>query len=203
MIRKLFYILFVSVLCNLALTSISGCAKEYSYEGGPGPDSIPPVIDTLPPIDDTTTSFNLPVCDACKITADTSAYTWNFVYGSNKLCGTITDAVITQDRHAFTFFGPSACSLDTGIVFTVYLKAGDTLNVNRTNVFTNDVFFEYYDNVSGVDIFFSDRTYRMSLTITNYDDATGIATGTFSGAATNKLGATAIIDSGNFTFKFR
>jgi hypothetical protein len=202
MIRKLFYILLAFTLYYFASISISGCAKEYSYEGGPGPDTTPSVTDTPPPIDDTI-ALDLPVCDACKITADTSGYTWNFEYNSNKLCGNITDAVITPDRHGFTFFGPSACSLDTGIVFTVYLKTGDTLNRDRTNVFTDDVYFEYYDNISDIDVFASDLTHRMGLTITNYDDATGTAIGTFSGVATSKLNTVAIINSGNFIIKFR
>ena len=203
MIRKLFYILLAITLYNFASMSISGCAKEYSYEGGPGPDTIPPITDTSPPIDDTTSVLNLPVCDACKITADTSGYTWNFEYNSNKLCGNITDAIITPERHGFTFFGPSACSLDTGIVFTVYLKDGDTLNRNRTNIFTDDVYFEYYDNVSDIDVFASDLTNRVGLTIANYDDATGTAIGTFSGVATTKLNSIAIINNGNFTIKFK
>lgn len=203
MMRKVCYILLAGIFFTLAITGIAGCAKEFSYEGGPPPDTLPPIVDTPPPINDTTILIDLPICDACKITADTSGYTWDFQYNSNKLCGNITDAVITPDRHAFTFFGPSACSLDTGIVFTVYLKAGDTLNANRSNVFTNDVYFEYYDNVSTVDVFESNRTNRIGLMITNYDHAKGIATGTFSGIASTKFGTTAAIDNGNFSIKFR
>lgn len=178
---------------------VSGCTKEYSYEGSPIGDTH---TDTLPVGDSTIKPIlAFPECAECKTTTDGSGIFWNFKYDTSLLCGNITNAVITPERTAFTFFGPSTCSLDTGLVMTVYLDA-DTLNRDKSNIMAGKAFLDYYDNVSGQPIFLSDQQQIISLTISSYEHATGIAKGTFSGRAFTKENAVALIKEGNFEIKF-
>ena len=45
----------------------------------------------------------------------------------------------------FTFFGPSACSVDTGIVVSVYLPVA--LDRDQFNLTTQQTAFYYYDHM--------------------------------------------------------
>ncbi len=184
----------------LTWACLSGCAKEYSYEGGPANDTLVS-IDTVPGTDTSAVPvFGFPFCEGCRNKDDFIAYTWNFKTDTSLLCGTVTNAVITPERSGFTFFGPSTCSADTGLVMTVFLN-GERLNRNQSNITTNLVTFQYYDNTTFTDIFNSGlRT--VSFTIDSYVHSTGIAKGRFRGSVRAKNNNVVEIKDGKFVIKF-
>lgn len=194
--KKLPFIGFLIMLL-FAFSFHSGCVKEYSFEGSPLPDTLRDTSlgDTVP-----VSKIFFPPCNLCDPDEEVSLGKWNFRYNTFYLCGKITKAVITPDRTAFTFFGPSACSRDTGIVLTI--NVGDTLNRDRTDVKARITIFEYYDNVSQKDIFISDVPRSFNLIIDRYDHQTGIAEGRFFGNATAKDHSQAQIFAGNYVIQF-
>ncbi|MBL7749188.1 MAG: hypothetical protein JNM19_17245 [Chitinophagaceae bacterium] len=169
-----------------------GCDKEYSFEGG----AMPPPRDTIsvppPPA--------VPVCQACSSIQGSTLPEWKFKSGNWTICGKADTAIALGNRTTFTFFGPSACSVDTGMVITVYLN-GDTLNRDRQNLQARTAAFYCYDRVTPSYIFMSQGSNSFSVTIDRYTHSTGIATGTFRGAVSRANGASASIDSGRFTVK--
>ena len=197
---------FVLIMCAgllfFQLMSYESCIKEYSYEGGPTDtlDTIP-VIDTL--LNDTTTSSPPIVfqhCDACNGQSGYTLGTWNFKYDTSIFCGNITRAIINVDKNAFTFFGPSACSLDTGLIMTVYLDA--PLDGDATNVTALHTYFQYYNNKGIQDIFDSFESAPFVLTIEKYTQSTGIATGHFTGLVKTDRNTTDKIQEGKFMIQF-
>lgn len=190
--------LFIGFLILFALTFHPGCVKEYSFEGADVPDTLSDTshVDTIP-----ASKVFFPPCNLCNPNEEISLGKWSFRYDTFYLCGNITKAVITPDKTAFTFFGPSACSLDTGIVLTI--NVGDTLNRDRTDLRARITIFEYYDNVSQKDIFISDVPRSFSLVIDQYDHQTGIATGRFFGNATAKDHSQAKIYDGNYVIQLK
>ncbi|QEC69949.1 hypothetical protein FRZ67_22595 [Panacibacter ginsenosidivorans] len=183
---------------SVQVAGLSGCAKEYSYEGGPVQDTTNDSIpsDTIPK-----QVITFPVCSQCKYWDNTLPSTWSFNYDTSLLCGNMTNGIIAPDRSGFTFFGPSACSPDTGIVITAYLSSA-LLTSDRSNITTNQVIFEYYDNVTLTDIFATGKLGTFSLTIDTYEYSTGMAKGRFSGYVPTKTGDTVLIKNGKFQVKF-
>ncbi len=195
MIRQLLYITCAFFLLCLELAGFSGCIKEYSYEGGPAQDTTS-IQDTTPK-----PAIMFPVCAKCDGINDPLLSTWSFKYDTSFFCGNITRAIIAPDRTGFTFFGPSACSIDTGLVMTVYLGT-DVLDRDKSGITSNEVIFEYYDNVTLTDIFMTNKLGTFSLTIDTYEHATGIAKGRFSGYVPAKNGEVVGIIDGKFEIKF-
>jgi hypothetical protein len=191
---KLLFFISVIGLLYVQLLGLAGCAKEYSYEGRLTRDTIR-TIDSIKP------SLRLPDCKQCSTRNVPALSTWNFKYESSSSCGNITDAIIAPDGKAFTFFGPSACSVDTGIVITVFLEQ-EALDRDKVNVTTNNVSFEYYDNTTQSNILIAKRP-QFSLIIEDYEHGTGIAKGRFSGVAKARNGYVAEIKNGNFMLKFK
>lgn len=193
MLCKLLNTNCIIFILYLGLAAFSGCIKEYSFEGEPTNNTIP--------IDDTTfrPPISFPFCAGCH-SQDFILTGWNFKYDTSLLCGSVTNAVITPERNGFTFFGPSACSADTGLVMTVFLNS-DALNKDKSNITTNNVIFQYYDNTTFLDIFISSRL-SVSFTIDTYEHATGIAKGRFTGNVKTKDSTTAAIMDGKFAIKF-
>ena len=198
-ISKLLYFGCAFFLLCVQPAGFSGCIKEYSYEGGPLQDTVhdPIPFDTLPG-----QAIIFPVCAQCKEPEDTSASEWSFKYDTSFLCGNITAAIIAPDRNGFTFFGPSYCSTDTGLVMTVYLGAY-FLDADKMNITSNKVIFEYYDNVKPSDIFITGELGEFFLTIDTYEYATGIAKGSFNGYVPAKNGTAVQIKNGKFHVKFK
>jgi hypothetical protein len=157
--------------------NLLGCKKDYSFEGiltaAPLPLPVPDSSFVKP--------LNFPQCRACLNITDQDTPSWRFSYKNSVLCGPITNAVITPERNGFTFFGPSECSRDTGLIITVFLN-GAVLNRDQINITTHNVSMEYYDNTSGIDILVGERN-SISLTITQYIDSTKTAKGFFTGTA--------------------
>ncbi len=205
MLRSVLYMLCAGLLF-FQLMCYQSCVKEYSYEGGPRDtlDTIP--RDTIPidtiPNDTIVQSIVFPYCQGCVGRDDYIMGTWNFKYDTFFFCGNITRALLEPTgRSAFTFFGPSTCSLDTGLIMTVYLSI--PLISDSYNITTSNVFFQYYNNIGGTgDIFYSREAKPFSLTIEQYTGATGIATGHFSGYVDTDHGTTVQIKEGKFMIQF-
>jgi hypothetical protein len=190
MIRLFAYFCFL-----LLLFLQTGCDKEYSFEAG----GVPPVRDTIrnppPPA-----AHEFPVCPACVANVGTDLSEWSFKSGNSFLCGKADTAIITLERTSFTFFGPSSCSKDTGMVITVYLE-GNSLTGDRTNITTTHNAFYYYDRVTPSYIFISQINSLFTVTITSYNHQARIATGTFHGNVLRANGNAASIDEGKFVVK--
>lgn len=179
----------------IILLSAPGCVKDYSFEG----DTIKDTVITEDPVPPS--GFTLPFCTACAGKDSVLLSKWSFKTDSTLICGTVTNAVISPDRTAFTFFGPSACSADTGLIMTVYLN-GVVLDRDRSGITTERVIFQYYER-GKPDILLSRPLPGFSLDITRYDHQTGIASGTYGGYAARQNGAVILIKSGKFQVKFQ
>src|SRR3954468_14607384 len=117
-------IVLLVLLCNV------GCLKEdYSYEGG-----------TPPPVDSTDTTQNTPLplpfsCSLCNPNDLVKSMHWQFMTGPSAMCGPVTNALLSRDKKALTFFGPSACTIDTGLIMTAFFDTpldGDRAEVVAT-----------------------------------------------------------------------
>lgn len=171
----------------------TGCQKEYSYEGS---DSTIHKDSILPPV-----VKEFPECSLCRATDDLLLAKWNFNTGNSFLCGVVNKAGFVGGNKTFTFFGPSACSIDTGLVMTVYFPIA--LDQDMYNITTNEVAFYYYDHHATQDIFISQPLKPFSVTLQSFIYATGIATGTFNGTVFKPNGDTAFIGEGKFKVKLR
>ena len=197
MLRKILYRTFIILTIYIQVSGFYGCTKEYSYEGGPAIDTIPvPILDTaIKP------GTNFPFCPGCRSINTSTSLFWSFKYDTSLLCGSITNSVITPERSGFTFFGPSTCSSDTGLVMTVFLNT-DSLNRDKFHITSNNASLEYYDNTVSSDILISNH-HSISFTIDSYVHNTGIATGTFNGLVKTKDSTLIAIKDGKFTIQFK
>ncbi len=186
--------LLVFVMLMLTFTA---CEKDYSYEGG-GMSPLPP-----PPVQPDSASLPAPVflppCNACEIDPTTDSTWWNLVFDGKTMCGGVTRAIVTADKTGFTFFGPSKCSPDTGLVMSVALN-NDTLNRSKSNIVSRNVALEYYDNTTQTN-FFESMRQSITFTIASYDHSTKYARGTFQGEVKLKDSTVSAILNGNFYFK--
>lgn len=193
--RKPYYFSLCSLGLLIVLLQTLGCKKEYSYEGGNlivQKDSI--LLPSVP-------VNNIPGCITCKVTDELLLGKWNFKTGNVFLCGSVTSAGIIAGKTAFTFFGPSACSNDTGLVMTIYLPVA--LDRDRFNIPISKAAFYYYDNNATKDILISLQAAPFSATIKSFIFETGIATGTFNGTVFKPNGDTAFVNEGNYKIKLR
>lgn len=196
---RLYYFLFLLFLLPILIAQNSGCIKEYSFEGA-FHDTIPAdtiQTDTL----DTTTippAIIFPQCVACAGTSQVTLGHWSFKVGNTRLCGTYTNSGFFngQSKTSFTFFGPSTCSVDTGIVVSVYLSV--PLNQDRYGLTTDTTAFYYYDHNSPDDILASRHTTVFTVTVQSFINATGIVTGTFEGDVFTANGDTVHVTDGQY-----
>lgn len=190
-----YFVLFFLVL-PLIWVQHTGCWKEYSRVGIDStqlPDSILPI-----PVGE------FPNCPLCDVSDAPDLGQWNFKTGNDYLCGITDNAGFIgnyNSNRTFTFFGPSACSVDTGIVMTVYLPA--TFNEDKFNITASSAAFYYYDHFGTKDIFISRSGQPFSVKIQSYINATRIVTGTFGGTVFRANGDTALIREGKFKVKLR
>lgn len=181
---------FIPAICVLLLAT--SCQKELYF------DREPVLTDTLPG----TPVFSFPACASCTANAELNVNEWSFRTKTSYLCGTLTDGIITSNKNAFTFFGPSACSIDSGMVITAYLDPA-RINGDTTNFHASYVAFYYYDHTTTDYILVSKRNTAFSLTITDYKESSGIASGTFSGGSFLVNGAFIYVDEGRFKVRLR
>jgi hypothetical protein len=194
------YPLFIA--CIFLIVNLTSCVKEYSYEGGPPPPGIV-IIDSIPQNDTIPQSeVHFPGCSECKETDELLPGAWNFKVDTSFVCGKITAAIKSPDGNGFTFFGPSKCTLDTGIVLTIFLD-GISLDQDLQNVTIKDVIFEYYDNEYRRDIFGWLRKDVFMLTISTYTASTKTMIGTFSGYVKGWDNLQGEIKEGNFYIQFQ
>ena len=191
--KSLYIICFFFILYIITLTE--GCKKEYSYEGGPLQDPTI-ILDSTKP-----GSITFPICKGCNSTYTSATLKWSFKVGGTFLCGNITNGVLSPDGDGMTFFGPSACSRDTGLIITALFN-NKILNKDQSNLPASRASLEYYDNTDLSDILQSKRPNIFSLTIDNYIQQTGVATGTFNGSVLDKNGNIVKVDAGKFNVKF-
>lgn len=190
--KKILFILYFFLVVIIYSIQLAGCTKEYSIEGLPVPGNdtilIPGVIK------------DIPTCNLCTASSGTTLFTWSFQIGSSLLCGMIDTAIVSPTRTAFTFYGPSSCSLDSGMVISIYLP-NDTLNKDRQNIVLERNAFYYYDKVTPSDIFSSRQNIPFTVMIDQYTHQTKIATGRFSGSVFKTNGSGSQISSGRFRVK--
>lgn len=199
MLNRIFFIACIILVSCILLLNTSGCIKEYSYEGAP----VDTTTDTIPKPDTTDTITNNAVysqCSLCKKNPDYESGKWSFAIDTFNFCGNITGAVMLGARTAFTFFGPSACSADSGLVLTCYLdKPFDTI---AKNVAVDRVTLRYYNHVAMKDLFTADVSLGFSLTILNYSKATGVMNGFFGGLVYTDKNGIERIQNGKFEIQF-
>jgi hypothetical protein len=194
-----YIICFFFILYILTLTE--GCEKEYSYEGGPIPDSTTirdstVIQDSTKPID-----ITFPYCNGCNNIAPSDTLIWSFKVGSSLLCGNIIKGVLSPGGDGITFSGPSTCNDNTSLTITA-LFYNTKLNKDQSNLTASQASLEYYDNITMDDILQSKRSNFFSLTIDNYVLQTGVASGTFNGSVFDKNGNIIKVDAGKFSVKF-
>lgn len=183
------------------LTLIAACRKEYSYEGGSMQDSTILFDSAVRQESTEAAGITFPICKGCNSIDTSSAYKWSFKVGHAFLCGNVTKAVISPNGDAMTFFGPSACSEDSGLIITAYFN-NQVLNKDQSNITADRAALEYYDNTTMSDILQSQQPNIFSLTINSYIRQTGVTIGTFSGSVADRNGNIIKIDSGKYTIKF-
>lgn len=193
------FLYFSSFLLIIYFSLIEvGCKKEYSYEGGPLPDSLP-IADTVM-VKDSSQINLLPVCNGCT-NLNISASVWSFKIGAITLCGDVTRGVLSPDKDAFTFFGPSLCSIDTGLIITAFFPT-QIFNKDLTNITSQRAALEYYDNKTMTDILQSNKSYIFTVIVNNFNNQTKIANGVFTGWVIHKNGTIIKIDDGKFNVVF-
>jgi len=192
---KRYYAIFLFLLLPLLLLQNIRCAKEYSFEGA--------IVDTVSTGGgDTATSqtpqTSFPYCNSCDPSSLITLGHWSFKTGNIFQCGTFTNSGFFNgfSKKNFTFFGPSACSIDTGIVVSVYLPIA--LDRDQFNVTTVQTAFYYYDHNASADILQSRPPYIFSVTVQSFIKATGIVTGTFRGTVFSPNGDSTHVTDGRF-----
>ncbi|MEO7962074.1 MAG: hypothetical protein ABIR19_11035 [Ginsengibacter sp.] len=196
MLRK--YVPFLSVvIVYLIITCTLGCSKEYSFEGSSVFNNIPRIDSAQLPAPSTHLLF----CDKCQDGNSSDTTYWNFLFEGKRLCGPVTKAIMTPEKNRFTFFGPTLCSVDTGLVMSVFLE-DEFLNRDLSNIQSMSVALEYYDNTTLSNILTSVRS-GISFNIDTYSASTRTAKGSFSGSVKMKDSSIVSLTSGNFVIKFQ
>lgn len=163
---------YVHIAIAIITIILFSCKKEYSYEGGPGTTVI---------IDTGTNNVPKPyICPSCIGTDNFIEGKWSFYNGNDFYCGVIDTAIAAPARNGFTFFGPSSCSMDSGLVLTINTEPA-LLNQDVFNSTTTKVGMYYYDNVAQTYPFMTQPGFQFSVTIESYIYQTRLMTGRFSG----------------------
>lgn len=189
-------IFFVALLLAWCSWMLSGCAKEYSYEGGLLPDTSSIIADT-----NHISNFNLPACNFCKVdTFGTAVDTWTLDVNTTKTCGRFTRTVLAPDKDAFTFFGPSACSIDSGLILNSFWSPL-VFNQDYTNISTQRSAFYYYDNIGNKYVLQEKLGTPFTIVIEKFTYLTGIATGYCFGDVITSTGETVPVKKIRFTIR--
>ncbi|MEO8765557.1 MAG: hypothetical protein ABI416_14760 [Ginsengibacter sp.] len=203
-LSKLYFIPAAFFILPILLLQNMGCVKEYSYEGGDTLTMIrQPILDSIIPPPDADTIKVFPDCSLCNAEDDLSVGTWSFETGSSYVCGTTTSSGFFggYSKLDITFFGPSACSQDTGLVMSVFLPV--PLDRSRSNLIADRAAFYYYDHNAPNDIFDSQSEKPFIVTVQEFNISTGIATGTFEGTVFKPNGDTAVIKEGRYKVQIK
>lgn len=162
----------------LLLVTGSRCSKEYSLEGNDSLAVTPlPERDSMPGAD-TSLEKEITACAGCNSSLIEGQ--WSLSLGDALVCGPIDTAILNLERNAFTFFGPSRCSPDSGLIISVGLDSLK-LDKNISNLTIKKATLYYYDNISGLYVVQSEQNKPFSIVILQYDHTTKAVEGTFSG----------------------
>jgi hypothetical protein len=160
--RKVFFIACLAFACCALLLNIQGCKKEYSYElqpvdtTGTEPDST----DTIP------NSYIYYQCPQCEKDPGYVMGKWSFMIDSVSFCGIVTGEVMLSERTAFTFFGPSACSEDSGLIITCYMD--EPFAEEALYISVDLVTLRYYNHPGAKDMLQADAGLGFALVIQSY-----------------------------------
>lgn len=182
----------------LVITAVFiSCEKEYSYENGPADPVVIPVTDSTDTVNQTNNSFLH--CSRCDNAAGTAINTWRFETAAGAVvCGEVDTAfVLNHERDVLTFFGPSYCGSDSGLIFTVNLSSG--LTGNAINIPASFTAYYYY-HTGNPNILVSLASQPFTLMVTSYNHSSRIASGTFSGTAYLQNQAAVAVTRGKFSF---
>lgn len=161
----------INIIFLLASIIFFGCSKEYSCESCN--DIV--VVDTI--INNTPNPY---ICSYCLDADNFTEDKWSMYNGSDFYCGIIDTGLAAPDRNGFTFFGPSSCSIDSGLVITVSTEPA-LLNHDIFNSTMTNASMYYYDNVAHTHPLVSQAAIPFSVTIDSYIYQTRMMTGTFGG----------------------
>jgi hypothetical protein len=195
------YGLLGTVVCCYCLLTSLGCTKEFSYEFRPITDSIvlPDSVidkDSIPVI-----PVKEPPCSNCDSLMANFDYTWQFSTNKKTYCGRVLAAYINYERNGFTFFGPSFCAKDSGIVIDAFF-APYSLHQNELKIQVNRVNFQYYDPTIPNQIVSSWTPHPFKFSVDNYERVSNIATGRFNGFAFLLNGDSVKVENGYYRVKF-
>lgn len=193
----LYYLLIFALALPAILVSTTGCWKEYSFENRDSVQSIPPPAPPapVPPV----SSFSS--CSLCKETDTLKSGNWAFKAGTAYLCGSATSSGFMGSYRFFTLFGPSACSIDTGLVINVLVPL--PLTEDRFDINATEVDFYYYTRFSQTHLFNNRVSNGISVNISSYINSTSVATGTFNGFVQKPNGDIIQIKDGRFIVELR
>ena len=140
---KPYNVLLLFLALSLLSVQHTSCNKEYSFEGAdtlaiPTDTTAVPDTTTIPPL-----KVTFPQCALCNESDKLMLNAWSFKTGNAFVCGELTNPGFFAglSKTAITLFGPSACSVDTGIVMSVYLPV--PLNQDRYNITASSFAFYY------------------------------------------------------------
>lgn len=167
----------------------TGCKKEYSCEDCRSSVELKDSVTSTAP-----QPWTCPTCIGMDKYVEGK---WSFYNDNSFYCGDIDTAIAMPNRVAFTFFGPSSCSGDSGMVITIIIEPM-ALTKDFYNHTTNDVGFYYYDNIGRTHPFISRRGEPFSVSIDSYIQQTKIMTGRFGGTVFKPNG-----DATSLTGKFK
>lgn len=183
---------------SLLLAGGYGCSKEYSFEGT---DTLPV---QLPPVQrDSTTTDTVPSTGANSCTGCSSSLLdgrWSLKVGNILYCGAIDTAILSMARNTFTFFGPSECSADSGLIINAMLSP-DALNRSVQQYVIAKATLYYYDKVSGLYMVQSQQGKPFTVTILRYDHDTKEAEGSFEGVTVTRAGQEISVKDGRWKTK--
>lgn len=180
------------------LLILLACSRETSFEGG----GTPPRIDTIHTGggngggggNGTPQTGTCSLCIGNDVQAENR---WSLHAGTQLYCGKIDTLIVLGERTTFTFFGPSSCSADSGMVVTVYLD-GFKLDHDITSRSAARVSFFYYDRVTPSYMLMSQVSQPFFLNIDEYNNTTKLIRGTFNGYAYDANGFGVPITAGKF-----
>lgn len=136
---KQYHLLALAFFLSILMLQNTGGYKEYILEGN---DTARIIRDTSRPVPVGIVK-DFPGCSLCNPSEDLSTGQWSFRAGNSFLCGGVTNSgfIGGYSKQDFTLFGPSACSLDTGLVLAAYLSV--PLDHDRFNLTTDQSAFYY------------------------------------------------------------
>lgn len=190
------------------MTLHAGCLKEeYSYEATPVdstttqpiPVPLPDTTQTAPPLD---TASLLETCPYCEYATSITLGQWQVFFDSTFLCGKNINASLNGDKTTFSLYGPSACVANAALIINADFSPV-TFDSDRAGLTTTRVSCRYYDSRSPTDVFTTDATHHVTLTINQYQAQSGTAIGQFQGKVVTSTGKVVPVSTGMFKMQLQ